>query len=77
MPDSNTPLLERERSSSDASEDLERGLHSGADHDFRHLIDSQPEAVIKYVFTHSFAVQLTSPITEQASMLTHAHRTRR
>ena len=47
MSASDTPLLERQHTSSEASEDLERGLHSGADNDFRHLIDSQPEAVIK------------------------------
>ena len=54
MESSQAPLLERQNSSqtsSDASEDLERGLHSGAGHDFRHLIDSQPEAVIKCALT--------------------------
>ncbi len=53
MESSQAPLLERQNSSqtsSDASEDLERGLDSGAGHDFRHLIDSQPEAVIKCAF---------------------------
>ena len=52
MADTDQPLLDRQNShsSSSASEDLERGLDSGAGHDFKHLIDSQPEAVIKYVF---------------------------
>ncbi|DBA98675.1 hypothetical protein WJX77_002585 [Trebouxia sp. C0004] len=52
MESSEAPLLERQNSGqtpSDASEDLERGLDSGAGHDFRHLIDSQPEAVIKFL----------------------------
>lgn len=49
MPGADTPLLDRQHSNvSDASGDLERGLHSGADNDFKHLIDSYPEAVIKY-----------------------------
>ena len=47
MPGADTPLLDRQHPT-DASEDLERGLHSGADNDFKHLIDSYPEAVIKY-----------------------------
>ena len=54
MESSQTPLLERQSSShtsSDASEDLERGLDSGAGHDFRQLIHSQPEAVIKCALT--------------------------
>lgn len=52
MADCDTPLLDRQNSSHnslDASEDLERGLDSGASHDFRHLIDSQPEAVIRFL----------------------------
>ena len=49
MPGADTPLLDRQHSNlTDASEDLERGLHSGADNDFKQLIDSYPEAVIKY-----------------------------
>ena len=49
MPGADTPLLNRQHSNlTDDSEDLERGLHSGADNDFKHLIDSYPEAVIKY-----------------------------
>lgn len=48
MPGADTPLLERrDPDLTDAAEDLERGLHSGADNDFKHLIDSYPEAVIK------------------------------
>lgn len=60
MPGADTPLLERQDSDlTGAAEDLERGLHSsaptslcsdlhsGADNDFKHLIDSYPEAVIK------------------------------
>ena len=47
MPGADTPLLDRQHLTDD-SEDLERGLHSGADNDFKHLIDSYPEAVIKY-----------------------------
>lgn len=51
MPNINTPLLSGPESNQaaeeEASEDLERGLHSGAGNDFRHLIDSYPETVIK------------------------------
>ncbi|KAL3131635.1 hypothetical protein ABBQ38_007932 [Trebouxia sp. C0009 RCD-2024] len=49
MPSVDTPLLVRQESDQTdaAAEDLERGLHSGAGNDFRHLIDSYPETVIK------------------------------
>ena len=50
MGDVDVPLLRQqgaEQDRADGPEDLERGLSQGAGHDFRHLIDSQPEAVIK------------------------------
>lgn len=49
MPSVDTPLLAQQDSdqTDDAAEDLERGLHNGAGNDFRHLIDSYPETVIK------------------------------
>ena len=50
MSDHTDPLLSREDGEdADPPNDLERGLASSHGNDFRHLIDTQPEAVIKYV----------------------------
>lgn len=40
-------LLQHQISEQDVPEDLEEGLDRGPDHDFQHLIDVQPEAVIR------------------------------
>lgn len=49
MPDHLEPLLRQDEDGApDPQADLERGLGSGHGNDFRHLIDTQPEAVIKY-----------------------------
>lgn len=45
---SNEPLLGQETSEQVVPEDLERGLSGAPGHDFRHLIDAQPEAVLRY-----------------------------
>lgn len=43
----NTPLLQRNISEDEVPEDLEEGLDRDPIHDFQHLIDLQPEAVIR------------------------------
>ena len=43
------PLLGQEPSQEEVPEDLERGLSGEPGHDFRHLIEVQPEAVIRYL----------------------------
>ena len=43
----NTPLLKRQISEQEVPEDLEEGLDRDPLHDFQHLIDVQPEAVIR------------------------------
>ena len=50
MPDQTDPLLGPQEGSEEAdiSSNLERGVGNGPGHDFRHLVDTQPEAVIKY-----------------------------
>ncbi len=41
------PLLGQEPTQEEVPEDLERGLSGAPGHDFRHLIEAQPEAVIR------------------------------
>ena len=50
MPDQTDPLLGQQEGSeeTDISNNLERGVGNVPGHDFRHLVDTQPEAVIKY-----------------------------
>ena len=43
------PLLGQEPTQEEVPEDLERGLSGAPGHDFRHLIEAQPEAVIRYL----------------------------
>ena len=51
-----SPLLGHQPSEEEVPEDLEHGLSAAPGHDFRHLIEAQPDAVIKFVtFTRSCA----------------------
>ncbi len=43
------PLLGQEPTQEEVPEDLERGLSGALGHEFRHLIEAQPEAVIRYL----------------------------
>ncbi|KAL0035205.1 hypothetical protein WJX79_005983 [Trebouxia sp. C0005] len=53
MSDSHSePLLGQEPTQEEVPEDLERGLSGAPGHDFRHLIEAQPEAVIRYLEKH-------------------------
>ena len=45
---SDSPLLGHETTEDEVPEDLEHGLSAAPGHDFRHLVESQPEAVIRY-----------------------------
>ena len=45
--DTSEPLLNDGPTEDEVPEDLERGLSAAPGHDFRHLIDAQPEAVIR------------------------------
>ena len=47
--DASEPLLQNGPTEAEVPEDLERGLSAAPGHDFRHLIDAQPEAVIRQV----------------------------
>lgn len=42
-----TPLLGHQTTEEEVPEDLEHGLSAVPGHDFRHLIEAQPDAVIK------------------------------
>ena len=65
MPDTHrTPLLKSQVSEQEVPEDLEEGLDRGPLHDFQHLIDAQPEAVIRYAAaSKNFAVAIHSGIS--------------
>ena len=51
------PLLGQEPSQEEVPEDLERGLSGEPGHDFRHLIEVQPEAVIRYLSAAGLSAQ--------------------
>jgi len=51
------PLLGQEPTQEEVPEDLERGLSGEPGHDFRHLIEVQPEAVIRYLSAAGLSAQ--------------------
>lgn len=53
------PLLGGEPTQEEVPEDLERGLSGAPGHDFRHLIEAQPEAVIRYLLAGCLPAQTT------------------